>query len=450
MARARVPAILAALALVACSPAPTATTPSTAPGTTQAPATSSPSVGPSPVATADRAAGWRSDLEMLVPGMDRIHPDLTHDVSREALDAAVADLIATIPDATDDELMAGVLGIVAMVSRKGCDAHTGAFVWGTGTYPVDSLPLRLWLFPGELADSLVVVDALPPYQDLIGSTVDTIEGDEELDVRQQLMPLVPRDNDWTFRLLAPRYLLIPQVLRGLGIADDGPISLGLTTPEGGSRTVDVEPIPMAGYNAWAGPYGLHLPEDPDVLYLSRIDDALWWTRLTDAGTLYVQWNRVDHIPLGTVNDLRNELHEPDVDRVVLDMRHNYGGEVSAVDPMLELFKDPAVNRPDRLFVITGRNTFSAASLFVARADRDTEAAIVGEPMGGCPTAYGNPEELTLPFSGIVVDVADMLEVGVAADDERETIEPDIAAPLTADEWAHGSDPALGMITTQVP
>jgi hypothetical protein len=387
---------------------------------------------------------------MLVPGMDRIHPDLTHDVSRESLDAAVADLIATIPDATDDELMAGVLGIVAMVSRKGCDAHTGAFVWGTGTYPVDSLPLRLWLFPGELADSLVVVDALPPYQDLIGSTVDTIEGDEELDVRQQLMPLVPRDNDWTFRLLAPRYLLIPQVLRGLGIADDGPISLGLTTPEGGSRTVDVEPIPMAGYNAWAGPYGLHLPADPDVLYLSRIDDALWWTRLTDAGTLYVQWNRVDHIPLGTVNDLRIELHEPDADRVVLDMRHNYGGEVSAVDPMLELFKDPAVNRPDRLFVITGRNTFSAASLFVARADRDTEAAIVGEPMGGCPTAYGNPEELTLPFSGIVVDVADMLEVGVAADDERETIEPDIAAPLTADEWAHGSDPALGMITTQVP
>jgi hypothetical protein len=71
-------------------------------------------------------------------------------------------------------------------------------------------------------------------------------------------------------------------------------------------------------------------------------------------------------------------------------------------------------------------------------------------MGGCPAAYGNPEELTLPFSGIVVDVADMLEVGVAADDERETIEPDIAATLTADEWAHGSDPALGMITTQVP
>ena len=71
-------------------------------------------------------------------------------------------------------------------------------------------------------------------------------------------------------------------------------------------------------------------------------------------------------------------------------------------------------------------------------------------MGGCPTAYGDAEELTLPYSGIVVDVADLLEVGVAADDARETIEPDLAAPLTLADWIHGTDPAVGMITTPVP
>ena len=87
---------------------------------------------------------------------------------------------------------------------------------------------------------------------------------------------MPRDNDWTYRLLVPRYVLIPQVLRGLGIADDGPLTLGLTTPQGNSRTVDIEPIPMSDYNDWAGPYGLHLPANADVAYLSRIGDALWW------------------------------------------------------------------------------------------------------------------------------------------------------------------------------
>jgi hypothetical protein len=383
--------------------------------------------------------------------MDRIHPDLTHGTSRATLDAAVSDLIATIPTATDDQLMAGVLRIVAMVSREGCDAHTGAFVWGTGTYPVESLPLRLWLFGNDSgADDVVVVDALPPYGDLVGARVDAIGPTPIAEVLSRLEPLIPRDNDQTIRLLTPRYLLIPEVLRGLGLIDADPdVTLALTHP-GHDAAATVAPIPMAEYNAWAGPYGLHLPANPDVLYLSRIDDALWWTRLIDAETVYVQWNRVDRSPAATLDDLRQELRKADVGRVVLDVRHNYGGEVSAVEPMVELFTDPAVDRPGRLYVITGRNTFSAASLFVARIDRDTDARIVGEPMAGCPTSYGDPEEVALPFSGIDVSVADMLEVGVSAEDARLTIEPDIGSALTRDEWEHGSDPVLGMITTPVP
>jgi hypothetical protein len=442
----RAATLLATLALLGCS-----TTAPTGQPTTGLPATATPrpaTATPSP--TADRNAGWRSDLEALVPGMDRLHPNLAHGAPRENLERAVRDLIDTIPVATDDELMAGVLRIVAMVSAKGCDAHTGAFVWGTGTYPVESLPLRLWLFPSEGRYSLDIVDALPPYQDLIGSTIGRIEDTGIESVEELLDPLIPRDNDATVGLLLPRYVLIPQVLRGLGLADDGPVSLGLTTPDGTSRAVDVQPVPMADYNAWAGPYGLHLPADPDVVYLSRIDDALWWTRLPDRQTLFVQYNRMDRLPLSQIDSLRAELRKPDVDRIVLDLRHNYGGEVSEVDRLMRLFEDRAVDQPDRLFVITGRNTFSAASLLVARLDRDTDAVIVGEPMGGCPTAYGNSRDMTLAHSGIVVSVATLLEVGASADDKRRTIEPDIAAPLTFDQWSSGSDPVLGMLTTLVP
>jgi C-terminal processing protease CtpA/Prc len=134
-----------------------------------------------------------------------------------------------------------------------------------------------------------------------------------------------------------------------------------------------------------------------------------------------------------------------VARVIVDLRHNYGGEVSGVDPFVELFRDPLVDRADRLFVITGRNTFSAASLMVARLDATTSATIVGEPMGGCPTAYGNAEELQLPSSGIAIDVATQLEVGVSANDTRATIQPELPARLTVDRWRAGIDPALEAI-----
>jgi hypothetical protein len=401
----------------------------------------------------DHDAGWRADLAALIPGMAAIHPNLTHSTPRAALDAAAAALSARVGSATDDELLVGVLRIVAMVSATGCDAHTGAYIWGSGTYPVESLPFRLWLFSNEdgTGDEVRVVAALPPYPMSIGERIDAIDGHPIADVLAAIAPLVPRDNDQTIRLLTPRFLLIPEVLRGLGLAGPGPITLTLTPfRKAGFSTVDVDPIPMADYNAWAGPYGLHLPADPRVLYLSRIDDLLWWQLLPDGETLYVQDNRIDPVPAALLAQLRTALHQPGLARIVLDLRQNYGGELSALDPVVQLFEDPAVAQPDRLFVVTGRNTFSGGGLLVARLKHDTPAQVIGEPMGGCPTFFSDPSDLVLPNTGITVGVADDTAVGVDANDQRQTIEPDVAAVLGWRDWYEGRDPALDLFNVLGP
>jgi hypothetical protein len=414
------------------------------------PSASGPATGPTasnPAGSLDRVAGWQSDLAMLVPGMERLHKDLYHGVDKDALDGAVAALSATVPTASNDELLDGVLRVVAMVSAGGCDAHTGAYVWGAGQYPVDSLPLRLWLF----GDDVVVVAALAPHADLIGRRITAVNGHPMADVLAALDPLIPRDNEQTVRLLTPRFLLMPQVLRGLGLAGSGPVSLTLDQGDStATSTVDVDPIPMADYNAWAGPYGLHLPADPKVLYLSRIDDALWWQPLHGGETLYVQYNRVDRLDSKRFADLGAAMGDPAVGRVVLDLRLNYGGELHALDPMVALFQDPAFDEPGRLFVATGRNTFSAASLLVARLKRDTAAEVLGEAMGGCPTFWSDPAPLDLPWSGIEVGVADDVAVGVDAVDTRHGILPDAAAELTLDDWLAGRDPVLDGIVVSGP
>jgi hypothetical protein len=438
--------LLVAAALAGCQATPIVTPASPAQASPAVTATTPTSIPATPAASLDRTSGWRTDLAMLVPGMARIHPNLTHGTSAAALDGAVAALSTTVDTATDDALMVGVLRIVAMVSAAGCDAHTGAFIWGEGSaYPVDSLPLRLWLFE----DEVVVVDALEPYKGLIGSRIDTVEGHPIAEVLAAIDPIVPRDNAQTVRLLTPRFLLIPQVLRGLGLANDGPISLALTPPKGPPVAIDVQPVPMAAYNAWAGPYGLHLPVDPDVRYLSRIDDALWWERLPDTGTLYVQYNRVDRLAASLVTEFQAALREPDVARIVLDLRHNYGGELSALNEMSPVLIE-AAKQTEAFFVVAGRNTFSGGSLLVARLERGTEATIVGEATGGCPTIYSDPSDLVLPWSGIAVSVAGDVAVGVDSKDPRLTIEPDVGAVLTREEWAAGRDPALEAIVAVAP
>jgi hypothetical protein len=404
-------------------------------------------VPPSPQGSFDRVAGWQADIRSIVPGLERIHPNPFHGTPKADMEAAAAMLAREAPTLTDDELMVGVARIAALVSAKGCDAHTGLYVWGTGTYAVDSLPLRLWLF----GDDVVIVDALPPHQDLIGARIDAIAGQPIAQVRDLLNPLIPRDNDQTVRLLTPRYLLIPQVLRGIGLDTDGSVKLR-ATQNGATSEVDLASIPMVDYNAWAGPYGLHLPlppGHPDVRYLSRIADDLWWEMLPDGATLYVQYNRVELID-SRINDLREALVAPEVQRVVLDIRNNFGGEVRPLDTMADLFDDPAVDQPGKLFVITGRNTFSAASLLAARLDARTDAVFIGEPMSGCPTTYGDNAELALPSSGLSLLVSDALEVGVDPNDSRLTIPLDAQADLTQEEWAAGQDPAMDLILVAAP
>jgi hypothetical protein len=427
-----------ALVVVACTPVTSPMPAASGTGAPSALATPSPAGSTAtPAASLDRAAAWQADLALIVPGIERIHPDPFRGTPRADLEAAVADLSARAATLTDDQLMVGVLEVAAMVSANACDGHTGGFIWGTGTYPLDSLPLRLWLFGEEL----VIVDELGS-DGLVGARIDAIEGRPIADVLTTLDPVIPRDNEQTVRLLTPRYLLIPQVLRGLGLADDGPITVGVSR-DGVPSEIEIEPVPMADYNAWAGPYGLHLPADPDVRYLARIDEALWWERLRK-GPLYIQYNRVEFMP-AAMADLREAATAPDVNRVILDIRHNFGGEVPALDAMVAIFEDPAVDVPGELFLITGRNTWSAGVMLTARLEARTSVIIIGEPTAGCPTFYGDVVQLPLPNSGLVLLVTEMLEVGVDPDDTRPNIPLDAEAELTLEEWLDGIDPALELL-----
>jgi C-terminal processing protease CtpA/Prc len=111
----------------------------------------------------------------------------------------------------------------------------------------------------------------------------------------------------------------------------------------------------------------------------------------------------------------------------------------------EVLRDPAIDRPGRLFVITGRITFSAAANFATDLEQETGAIFAGEAMGGSPNLYGDARQIHLPYGTQDLYMATRYWERSTPDDQRITIEPTIGVSLSSADYFAGRDPVLDAI-----
>jgi C-terminal processing protease CtpA/Prc len=95
-----------------------------------------------------------------------------------------------------------------------------------------------------------------------------------------------------------------------------------------------------------------------------------------------------------------------------------------------------------VFLLTGRNTFSAAVLFAAELVDRGHVTVVGEPTGGAPASFGNASDVPMLRTGFVLSVASTREYAVDPHDRRTTIRPDLPVALSSRDYFAGRDPVL--------
>jgi hypothetical protein len=397
---------------------------------------------PSPhrsVAPVSRAERWSEDVTYLVERMEAIHPDLYHGVSRTTVHDAAEELVESVSGLDDDEVLVEVMRLVALISTNGRDGHMG--VWPPDNPDlVHRYPLRLWEFP----DGIHITAAREPNQDLVGARLTAIDGVPIEDVMARVDPVVPRDNDSNLRAARLVYLTSAEVLAGLGIARHaGAIDVQVTNPEGVTATGTVGAVDGATYQAWIDGWELALPERRDVLLLCDLERDFWIRYLPDARALYVQYNHVLPSSANVADAVRSGLRRHPVNRVVLDLRNNGGGEAEGYADLLNLLAGPEIDRPGRLAVLIGRLTFSAAASFAAELERlAPHAVFVGEPSGGAPNFWADTVTVTLPNSGVEALVSSTYEGYGAPGDPRMAIDPDVPVAFSWSDHAAGRDPVL--------
>jgi C-terminal processing protease CtpA/Prc len=255
---------------------------------------------------------------------------------------------------------------------------------------------------------------------------------------------VPRDNASNLRDARTVFLTSAEVLDGIGIAESTlAMELETETPRGDRRTTTIDAVDADTFTSWVGGWELLLPPRGRLLLLRDPADAFWLEYLSQSRTLYVQYNVVNEHSSQPVTEIERAMREHPVDRLVLDLRNNGGGEAGGYRDLLRFLTGREFDRPGRLSVLIGRLTFSAgSSLALLLERRAPNATIIGEPSGGAPNFWADPDTVVLPNSNLRVLIASRYFGIGGPNDTRMTIDPEVPAAFTSSDYFSGRDPVL--------
>ncbi len=378
---------------------------------------------------------WAADLDLLAKELPARHKNLYFKTTPEKFQAGVAALKARIPKLSRPQFLTELARLVASVG----DSHTSLTV-----IPQKAFPLKLYWFN----EGISVIDTTSEFARLLNGRLTAVDGHPIEEVVRAFSGIIPHDNEAQVKDFVPRFLASSEHLLGLGlIADPEEAVFTVRTPAGGTASARMRSLPLSAIKtvSWAAP-----AVDPARLPLYRrtAGSAYEFAYLAGSRTLFFAYNSCRDLPkrpfAAFAAELWDTIQNNPVERLVIDLRNNGGGDSSILDPFIgELAAAKEINRKGRLFVILGRRTFSSAILNAVALKKRTEAVFYGEPTGGKPNHYGEIEVLSLPNLMLGVSYSTKYFQFLEGDDP--SLAPDVPVDLTLDDYLALRDPVLEAI-----
>jgi hypothetical protein len=218
------------------------------------------------------ASQWQADVRFLGEELPRRHKNAYHRMKREDFEAAVNQLYNAVPTMTDDEVIVGMMKLVAMVR----DGHTSLIprqFMTSGVYPI-----RLYKF----SDGVYVQKAAPAYAEMAGAKVVRIGNVTIDEAMTAVATVVAADNEMGVLDLGPAILSVPEVLSGLKIVNDKQKLEMVVSKNGKERSFSIKPEGtienlMNPPGEWADAFDKkNVP-----LYMTHQGDWYWFEYLKD-------------------------------------------------------------------------------------------------------------------------------------------------------------------------
>ena len=402
------------------------------------------------------AEKWREDLSYMAREMESRHKNLFHTTTREQFESAVKRLHDRIHTLGRHQIIVEMARIVAMVG----DGHTNIAPTRDPKIGFRALPVKLYLFK----DGLFIRAAGREHADAVGARVLKIGGATVDDAVARVRQIIGRDNEMDVKFFAPFLLAMPEALHALGLSDSTESAAFTIEKAGRQQTLTLKPggptemMPPDSDLSWLPKDGWIDMRDtasaPTPLWLKDPRNKFWFEYLPDSKVVYVQINEVGNKDNESLADFAKRLfafvEANPVEKLVLDLRLNRGGNGTLLRPLeIGLIKSK-VDQPGRLFAIIGRSTWSASQFLLNRMEKYTNVLFVGEPSGSKGNVYGDSRKITLPNSGLTVRVSVYYWQDWEPWDTRMWSAPHLTAELMSEDYRANQDPALKAILGYTP
>lgn len=395
---------------------------------------------------------WQEDLnrvhELVMEKSGHIFKDYDHKQWEDDYKALVENAKAK----SKNEIGVALMGLISKLK----DGHSGIWIREMVMPREGTLwfPIRMYYFE----EGLYIIASDAKYADCIGLKVEGIGKLSESEVSKRLFEIANGENTYGDMFKAPFLMIYPPILAGLGIIEDErTLPLTVRLSDGSMTQIQVSSQPYS--EGLGGFFDQFESPTTNSVRLDRKFNIEWpatkWgvqepyslAYLEDQAVLYLKLNVLrdppNHSLMDTYAQFWDMVETKKVDKVILDLRNNGGGNLNNAWPFIfKINEYPNLNTKNKLIVLVGRKTFSAATAFMSMLESHTNAIFIGEPSGGKP----NQTEGTNVFPPPVLDhigVDVMLSRGrwTHTDplDDREYLEPDIWIQESISDWLKGMD-----------
>ncbi len=381
---------------------------------------------------------WHQDLDFLAETLVEQHQDLFAGISSESFYGAIEALEEELTTLSDQQIASEFMKIVALPN----DGHSNIIPFQPAFNP-RVYPLVIYPF----SDGFYVTDASREYRHIIGSRLVQI-GDAKIEkVYNAIKPIISAENDFQKRWRFIFYGLIAELLQTEGLIKEAENQEFVFEDENGSQyKAELSPEPFYAYMYW---FRIRPGENEvSAAIPHRRKNNYWFEYLDNSRTIYFQFNEVQNQSSGEsieafVHRLEQFIDNHAVERLVIDIRNNLGGNGTLGVPIVDMLSsNKRINQRGKLFTIIGRKTYSAALHFASMLENRTKTLFVGEATGEGPNHFGDNETFVLPHSKINVVISAMRWEGSIAEDERQWIDPDISVEYSHQDYLMKRDPAM--------